>query len=686
MLHEAPSMEGGMKADLAQAREFLQLIDPMAQTFTLQTFDDDRARKASKFAGIFELGTFTPELLHLHESGAGVYLTINQTDGQGRRSQNIIRIRAVWQEDDDGFEGEFPLDPSLVVETSEGHYHRYWFVADDWPADTKGRDDFASVMQRMVADYGCDKNAKDLCRVLRLPGFYHCKGEPRMVSIVGGNQQRYTRAKILEAFPPVPEQKSKHANGYAKSVWKPQSEEGERIRAALQAIPSDDYDTYLSIGMALKAELGDGGFDPWRAWAMRSAKFDESECRRKWASIEPTGGVTIATLFGHARDHGWQEETRTRPRTYSNGSGPRSEPRPEQDGEAKPRIYFVPFDRIKLDRSQRRYLIKNVIPRHGLVVVWGPPKCGKSFLVFDMAMHVALGLEYRGQRVQQGPVIYCYFEGQQAIDTRVEAYRVRRLSESAESIPFHLMPVTINLVAEHPDLIAQLQAYAAGAAPAAIVLDTLNRSLQGSESSDEDMSAYVRAADAIREAFGCAVIIVHHCGHGANRPRGHSSLIGALDTQISVRKESAGQIVATVELMKDGQEGAQIFSRLEVVELGEDADGEQITSCVVEPVEGAAQAARISRAEKLTNGERIALKALEYAITEVGEEPPSSNHIPQGNTGRVVTIEQWREYARRKGISGGEKRAQNQAFKRSMEGLIAKGRVGIWEPHAWLAS
>ena len=45
-----------------------------------------------------------------------------------------------------------------------------------------------------------------------------------------------------------------------------------------------------------------------------------------------------------------------------------------------------------------------------------------------------------------------------------------------------------------------------------MVLDTLNKSLIGSESKDVDMSAYLRAAEAIRDAFGCVVIIVHHCG------------------------------------------------------------------------------------------------------------------------------------------------------------------------------
>jgi AAA domain len=48
--------------------------------------------------------------------------------------------------------------------------------------------------------------------------------------------------------------------------------------------------------------------------------------------------------------------------------------------------------------------------------------------------------------------------------------------------------------------------------PILVVLDTLNRSLRGSESSDEDMTAYLNAADAIRETFNCVVVIVHHCG------------------------------------------------------------------------------------------------------------------------------------------------------------------------------
>ena len=75
------------------------------------------------------------------------------------------------------------------------------------------------------------------------------------------------------------------------------------------------------------------------------------------------------------------------------------------------RIYLVPFEDIELG-AERRYLIKGLIPRTGLIVAYGPPKSGKSFVVFDMCMHIALGRPYRGRSVHQGPAVYCAFEGQ----------------------------------------------------------------------------------------------------------------------------------------------------------------------------------------------------------------------------------------------------------------------------------
>ena len=209
----------------------------------------------------------------------------------------------------------------------------------------------------------------------------------------------------------------------------------------------------------------------------------------------------------------------------------------------------------------------------------------------------------------------------------------------------------------------------------------MNRSLAGSESSDEDMSAYVKAADAIRDAFNCAVIIVHHCGHEGTRPRGHSSLMGALDVQVAVKRDAADNIIATVELMKDGPQGDEFTSRLEVVEVGIDDDGDPITSCVIMPVEGLAPI-RKDKTAKLTKGAKIALDALHEAVGDCGKVPPASNHIPGGV--KCATIDQWREYSLKRGISTSDKEsAIRMAFVRATEGLVAARRVAIWDGYAW---
>src|SRR5262249_55221282 len=79
--------------------------------------------------------------------------------------------------------------------------------------DEQGRTDFAGVMACMCTHYGSDKGAKDISRVLRMPGFLHRKNpeEPYMVRVVGGNRRRYTRAQITAAFP-APEKARAHGH------------------------------------------------------------------------------------------------------------------------------------------------------------------------------------------------------------------------------------------------------------------------------------------------------------------------------------------------------------------------------------------------------------------------------------------------------------------------------------------
>jgi len=148
------------------------------------------------------------------------------------------------------------------------------------------------------------------------------------------------------------------------------------------------------------------------------------------------------------------------------------------------RFWPLRFKDIALS-TDRPYLVKGLIPREGLTVVWGPPKCGKSYWTFDVAMHVALGWNYRGRNVTQGTVVYIACEGERGLAARAEAFRQKKLAEGDDP-PFFLLTTRLDLVADVEQLVVDIRAAIGADHCAAVVVDTLNRSIAGSESRDED--------------------------------------------------------------------------------------------------------------------------------------------------------------------------------------------------------
>src|SRR5262249_50241350 len=128
---------------------------------------------------------------------------------------------------------------------------------------------------------------------------------------------------------------------------------------------------------------------------------------------------------------------------------------------------------------------------------------------------------------------------------------------------------------------------------------------------------------AIRAAFDCLVIIIHHCGVVTNRPRGHTSLTGADDAQIAVERDKDGNITVTVEHMKDGEASEPMGSKLELVRVGTNDEGDPITSCVIVP-----DAIVAKKERNLPDGAKLALDQLREVIADTGEVPAASNHIP----------------------------------------------------------
>ena len=80
---------------------------------------------------------FVDLFIRLQEQGAGIFVTINQTDGKGRKTENIVGVRAIFVDlDGSPLEPIFsaPLSPHIIIESSPGRYHAYWIVEGDRPS------------------------------------------------------------------------------------------------------------------------------------------------------------------------------------------------------------------------------------------------------------------------------------------------------------------------------------------------------------------------------------------------------------------------------------------------------------------------------------------------------------------------------------------------------------------------
>ena len=174
----------GLELDLDAARRFLAALDPSTDRFNITTLPDGPAHRqtaglmTSRFARIDDIAD---DLALLNCRAATVCVTANRTDGHGRKTENIAGIRCVFADWDDGLPVRLPLEPTVIVETSPGRAQAWWLIALGDPMELTT---FASIMYRLVADYGADPQAKDAARILRIPGFLHQKNpeEPFLVS------------------------------------------------------------------------------------------------------------------------------------------------------------------------------------------------------------------------------------------------------------------------------------------------------------------------------------------------------------------------------------------------------------------------------------------------------------------------------------------------------------------------
>jgi len=178
----------------------MSLLKSIGKSFTFQTFGDSQKSPhlVRQFHGSLE--QHADNLTELNKAGAGIFFTVNQTDGRGRGVDNVVGVRALFADFDTinfNRNFQFNLEPSYVIESSPGKHHCYWLLIDELPLN-----EFKSFQQALARMLGSDEKICDLPRVMRVPGFMHLKGEPFLVREIGGCGEWYSVDELRDWIKP----------------------------------------------------------------------------------------------------------------------------------------------------------------------------------------------------------------------------------------------------------------------------------------------------------------------------------------------------------------------------------------------------------------------------------------------------------------------------------------------------
>lgn len=184
-----------------------------------RVFDD---KKNGVFAGAkleAEAGKFAsiePALKNHNAKNRGIFYVVNYG---GHEDNSISRINAQFVEMDDlSFEEQnkavdaFPLPPSMIIKTRKS-LHVYWFVKNAKVAA------FRPIQKQLVAHFHGDPMCVNESRVMRLPGFNHCKKDPIKVECISFHpERRYTQDQLVEVLPSVDDKPVEVKRGSEKGL------------------------------------------------------------------------------------------------------------------------------------------------------------------------------------------------------------------------------------------------------------------------------------------------------------------------------------------------------------------------------------------------------------------------------------------------------------------------------------
>lgn len=297
-------------------------------------------------------------------------------------------------------------------------------------------------------------------------------------------------------------------------------------------------------------------------------------------------------------------------------------------------IRWADMDHVAMRQD---FLVEDILFAEDIGMAYGASGSGKSFLMVDMGLSIARGVDFLGKKTRKGSVLYQAGEGGRGLVKRLRAYRQHH-ALGDQDLPFVLLPARVDFFAKDGDVEAFTEECLAWKAAlpeplACIIIDTFSTASPGAnENASEDVSRLIKAGETINKATGASLIWVHHKNAAGDRERGHTSLRANIDSAMEVTKdEDTGARTMRLVKMKDGEDGLKIGFQLQSVEIGSYDDGKKITSCVVVPAQEGTE--RTGKRFRLPPGQHNFLKVLDEAIRHRGGIVPMGGAAEPGTYG-----------------------------------------------------
>lgn len=197
---------------------------------------------------------------------------------------------------------------------------------------------------------------------------------------------------------------------------------------------------------------------------------------------------------------------------------------------------------VHLNLQPPQFYVDNILPKEGVMLLYGQPKLGKSWLAQHLGFSVSVGAEWLGFRTIPARTLIANFE----IATLAFARRLRQMSQRFELQPQMLYEVSPGLLyIDETENYNLFSAIIRDYHPQVIILDCLAACFGGDENDSRDVARFIEKISRLKTEHEASIVLVHHTNksllnNSVDKARGHSRLTGWVDTLVYMAQQPTG--------------------------------------------------------------------------------------------------------------------------------------------------